>query len=154
MKPPLRTKSLGTKVSDAEYARLEALASARRQTISEFIRSVLLQQIAAPNGHGSTEQVLLAEVVGLRTILLNLFFKLANGERITAEEMRGGWPGSRGFRDLGWYGASLRESYPLLELQLARVPLIQANHPGRKARDPGHPPIKPKPLLFFSSDHS
>ena len=50
VKPPLRTKSLGTKVSDAEYAQLEALASARSQTISEFIRSVLLEQIAAPNG--------------------------------------------------------------------------------------------------------
>jgi hypothetical protein len=87
VKPPLRTKSLGTKVSDAEYAQLEALASARSQTISEFIRSVLLEEIAAPDGN--TGKVLLAEVVGLRTILLNLFFKLANGERITAEEMRG-----------------------------------------------------------------
>ena len=90
VKPPLRTKSLGTKVSEGEYARLEALASARGQSISELIRSVLLEQIASPNGHGHTaaEQTLLAEVVGLRTILLNLFFKLASGERITAEEMR------------------------------------------------------------------
>jgi len=90
VKPPFRTKSLGTKVSDGEYARLEALASARGQTISELIRAVLLEEIAAPNGHGHTaaEQTLLAEVVGLRTILLNLFFKLASGERITAEEMQ------------------------------------------------------------------
>ena len=88
VKPPLRTKSLGTKVSDGEYARLEALASARGQSISELIRSVLLEEIAAPNGHDAAEQTLLAEVVGLRTILLNLFYKLANGERITAEEMR------------------------------------------------------------------
>ena len=90
VKPPLRTKSLGTKVSEGEYARLEALASARGQSISELIRSVLLEEIASPNGHRDTvaEQTLLAEVVGLRTILLNLFFKLANGERITAEEMR------------------------------------------------------------------
>jgi hypothetical protein len=71
-----------------EYAQLEALASARGQTLSEWVRSVLLQQLAAPNGHDAAEQTLLAEVVGLRTILLNLFFKLANGERITAEEMR------------------------------------------------------------------
>ncbi len=54
------------------------------------MRTVVLEQIATPDGHGHTaaEQTLLAEVVGLRTILLNLFFKLANGERITAEEMR------------------------------------------------------------------
>jgi hypothetical protein len=90
VKPPHRTKSLGTKVSDGEYARLEALASTRGQTISELVRSVLLEEIAAPDGHGhaAAEQTLLAEVVGLRTILLNMFFKLANGERITAEEMQ------------------------------------------------------------------
>ncbi len=58
VKPPFRTKSLGTKVSEGEYARLEALASTRGQSISELIRSVLLEEIAAPNGHGNTEQVL------------------------------------------------------------------------------------------------
>ena len=91
MKPPLRSKSLGTKLTETEYAQLEALASARGQTLSEWVRSVLLQQLAAPNGHGHTaaEHTLLAEVVGLRTILLNLFYKIANGERLTAEEMRG-----------------------------------------------------------------
>jgi hypothetical protein len=47
VKPPFRTKSLGTKVSEGEYARLEALASTRGQTISELIRSVLLEEIAA-----------------------------------------------------------------------------------------------------------
>jgi hypothetical protein len=31
VKPLLRTKSLGTKVSDGEYARLEALAATRGQ---------------------------------------------------------------------------------------------------------------------------
>jgi hypothetical protein len=33
-------------------------------------------------------KALFAELVGLRTILLNLFFKLASGERTTTEEMR------------------------------------------------------------------
>jgi len=47
VKPPLRTKSLGTKVSDGEYARLEALASAHGQTIRELIRSVLLGRTGA-----------------------------------------------------------------------------------------------------------
>ena len=90
MKPPLRSKSLGTKLTETEYARLEALASVRGQTISELIRSVLLEEIAAPNGQGnSADATLLAELVSLRTILLNLFYKIANGERLTAEEMRG-----------------------------------------------------------------
>jgi hypothetical protein len=90
LKPPFRSKSLGSKITETEYAQLEALAAARGQTLSEWVRSVLLQQIASPNGHSSSaDATLLAELMGLRTILLNLFYKLANGERLTAEEMRG-----------------------------------------------------------------
>jgi hypothetical protein len=35
VKPPLRTKSIGTKVSDDEYAALENLAQARGLTLGE-----------------------------------------------------------------------------------------------------------------------
>ena len=35
------------------------------------------------------EESLLAEVLALRTILLNAFYKLAQGEKLTAEEMQG-----------------------------------------------------------------
>jgi hypothetical protein len=34
------------------------------------------------------EQTILAEVLVLRTVLLSLFFKLANAEHITADEMQ------------------------------------------------------------------
>jgi hypothetical protein len=37
---------------------------------------------------GATSQALMAELVALRTILLNVLFKLANGEKPTAEEMQ------------------------------------------------------------------
>ena len=76
-----RTKSIGTKVTDEEYARLEALAG--EQTISEWARAVLLRA-STPN----TEAVLLAEVLALRTILLNLHFAICSGEPVTAESMR------------------------------------------------------------------
>jgi hypothetical protein len=76
-----RTKSIGTKVTDEEYARLEALAGA--QTISEWVRAVLLKA-AAP----SAEPILLAELLALRTILLNLHFAVCSGEPVTAETMR------------------------------------------------------------------
>jgi hypothetical protein len=39
VKPPLRTKSVGTKVSDAEYAALEARARASNLTLSEWTRA-------------------------------------------------------------------------------------------------------------------
>jgi hypothetical protein len=77
-----RTKSIGTKVTDEEYARLEALAG--EQTISEWARAVLLKAAAAP----SAEPILLAELLALRTILLNLHFAVCSGEPVTAETMR------------------------------------------------------------------
>ena len=92
MKPPLRTKTLGTKVSEEEFAQLEAAASERGLTLSEWCRETLL---ASVNGQGEksadsgrTDQALMAELVALRAILLNVLFKLANGEKPTAEEMQ------------------------------------------------------------------
>jgi hypothetical protein len=92
VKPPLRTKTLGTKVRDQEYARLEAAASERDLTLSEWCRETLLGKV---NGQeeksadtGATSQALMAELVALRTILLNVLFKLANGEKPTVEEMQ------------------------------------------------------------------
>jgi hypothetical protein len=78
----LRTKSVSTKVTEKEYAEFEALAG--EQTISEWARDVLLKAVK-PN---TCEQTILAEVLAFRTVLLNLFFKLASAERITADEMQ------------------------------------------------------------------
>jgi hypothetical protein len=79
--PSLRTKSVSTKLTDEEYAQMEALAG--EQTISEWTRDVLLKA-AKPN---AGEQVVLAEVVALRTILLNALYKLGQKEELSAEEM-------------------------------------------------------------------
>jgi hypothetical protein len=87
VKPTLRTKSIGTKVTEEEYGRLQALAGT--QTLSEWAREVLLRQAEPQPVSGSTsDAVLLAELLGLRTILLNLFYALARGERITAQQVR------------------------------------------------------------------
>lgn len=80
--PSLRTKSVSTKVTDEEYAQIESLAG--EQTISEWARDVLLKA-AKPN---AGKQVVLAEVVALRTILLNALYKLGRKEELSAEEMQ------------------------------------------------------------------
>ena len=80
--PSLRTKSISTKVTDEEYAQFEALAG--EQTISEWARDVLLNA-AKPN---LREQTVLAEVLALRTILLNLHFAVSQGQTLAAEEMQ------------------------------------------------------------------
>ena len=80
--PSLRTKSISTKVTDEEYAQFETLAG--EQTISEWARDVLLNA-TKPN---SSEQSVLAEVLALRTILLNIHFAISQGRTLTAEEMQ------------------------------------------------------------------
>lgn len=80
--PALRTKSVSTKVTDEEYAQFEALAG--EQTISEWARDVLFKA-TKPN---AGEQTVLAEVLALRTILLNIHFAISQGQTLTVEEMQ------------------------------------------------------------------
>ena len=47
LKPSLRTKSIGTKVTEEEYARLGDLAGAAGQSMSEWVRTILLDRKAA-----------------------------------------------------------------------------------------------------------
>ncbi len=87
----LRTKSIGTRVSEQEYARLERVAQKASKTLAEWCREVLLNSAnggAADTAAGARAEALMAEVVALRTILLNVLFKQSNGERLTAEEMQ------------------------------------------------------------------
>jgi hypothetical protein len=86
MKPPLRTKSVGTKVSEEEFAALETRARARKLTLSEWVRAELLEPRA--DGGGAADEVLLGEVLALRTILINLLFSLTNGKPVTPEGMK------------------------------------------------------------------
>ena len=87
LKPILRTKSIGTKVTEEEYARLEALVGASGRNMSEWVRDVLLAGLESKAAEG-TNATVLTELLGLRTILLNLLFTVAKGEVMTAEQMQ------------------------------------------------------------------
>jgi len=80
--PTPRTKSISTKVTDEEYAQFEALAG--QQTISEWAREVLLKATKS----NASEQAVLAEVLALRTILLNVHFAVSQGQTLTDEKMQ------------------------------------------------------------------
>jgi hypothetical protein len=87
MKPPLRTKSVGTKVSEAEFALLEERARGAGLRLAEWVREALL---SAPVELGpDSGEVALAEVLALRSLLLNLHFRAAKGEPVAEAEMRG-----------------------------------------------------------------
>jgi hypothetical protein len=95
MKAPLRTKSIGTKVSEEEFAALEECARQADMTLSEWVRAVLLAApgVELPGNDAAGEaalagRVTLAEVLALRSLLLNLHFRTAKGEPIPELEMR------------------------------------------------------------------
>ena len=73
----IRTRSVTTKVTEAECRRLEEIASEKGVNLSEWVRGELLGA-----------NVLLGEVLALRTIVINLLFSLSNGDSITRESMQ------------------------------------------------------------------
>ena len=83
--PILRSRSATTKVTEAEYTHLESLAAASGMNLSEWIRSRLLGRGAES---AAADEVLLGEVLALRTILMNMLFAVANGKPVTPEQMR------------------------------------------------------------------
>jgi hypothetical protein len=88
VKPNLRSKSIGTKVSEEEFDRLEQAAQKASKTLGEWCREVMLGSANGQHGGNAGAEALMAEVVALRAILLNVLFKQANGERLTSEEMQ------------------------------------------------------------------
>jgi len=87
MKTRFRTCSVAAKVTEEEYAHIEACASNKRLSISEWCRDVLLDRVEGSKAD-RTDEALLAEILTLRTILLNLHFAVAKSGTITVDEMQ------------------------------------------------------------------
>ena len=82
VKPPLRRKSIGFKVSEEEYAQLEKAAQASGRTLGEWCREVVL----ASASDAERRDPALAEIVGVRLLLVNVLGPVAAGEKVTAEK--------------------------------------------------------------------
>ena len=82
-----RTRSAGAKVTEQEYAQLEALAQTRGLTLGEWCRDVLLAQLK-PSVASLPEETILAEILGLRMIMINLLRALGNEETLTADKVQ------------------------------------------------------------------
>jgi hypothetical protein len=82
MKPrEVRSKSVGTKVTEAELRVLESRAERAGLTLSEWVRDVLLGS-SVEMGTLAAERAILAEVLAMRTILLNFMLKVGEGNPI------------------------------------------------------------------------
>jgi hypothetical protein len=83
VKPPLRTKSIGFKVSEEEYAQLETAAQTSGRTLGEWCREVILRGGSASDAE--MHDPALAEIVGVRLLLVNVLRPLAAGEKLAPE---------------------------------------------------------------------
>jgi hypothetical protein len=79
-----RLKSAGTKLNQQELRNLNAMAKRRGVRPGELIRKLILDELARDAGTvaASTE---LAEIMGIRLMLTNLFRPLATGQKLTPE---------------------------------------------------------------------
>lgn len=79
MKDGNRNKAISTKLSDEEFARLEAFVTVKGRNMGEWMRDVLLGQL------NPVQEIILVELLGLRDILINLFHAHSRGAELTVE---------------------------------------------------------------------
>jgi len=73
-----RTKSIATRLTEAEFAEVESAATSAGQKVSEWLRSAALA-LAHGEREGQTDPILLAEILGVRDLVLNLFARASEG---------------------------------------------------------------------------
>lgn len=87
----LRSKSVTTKLTEPEYARIVQMAGASNRNISEWLRECLFRECLFREFGQSTSaaehEVMLAEILALRTIILNLSFRTNAGEKLSQQDV-------------------------------------------------------------------
>ena len=79
-----RLKSAGTKLNQQELRNLGVLAKRRGVRPGELIRKLILDELARDAGTAAVS-IELAEIMGIRLMLTNLFRPLATGQKLTPE---------------------------------------------------------------------
>jgi hypothetical protein len=81
-----RVKSIATRLTEAELGEIEAAAFKAGKKVSEWLRDTALASVRAPQKE-PTDTVLLAEIIGTRDLMLNLFAQASKGP-LSTEDMR------------------------------------------------------------------
>jgi hypothetical protein len=76
-----RNQSLNTKLSPTEFAAVEAAASTDGCALGEWVRDLILRELR----RGSASDLSLAEILGVRLLLVNVLRPLAAGQRLAPE---------------------------------------------------------------------
>ena len=81
-----RVKSIATRLTEAEFDEIEAAASKAGKKVSEWLRDTALTHSRAPQEE-QTDTLLLAEIMGMRDLMLNLFAQASKGP-LRSEDIR------------------------------------------------------------------
>jgi Ribbon-helix-helix protein, copG family len=83
-----RLTNVSSKLTRSEAERLDKLAKKNGQQRGEFIRKLILDELARESGE-PTVSIELTEIIGLRLMLTNLLRPLATGQKLTPETFDG-----------------------------------------------------------------
>jgi hypothetical protein len=81
-----RIKSIATRLTEAELAEVEAAASQAGKKVAEWLRDTALAAVRAPQ-EVPTDAVLLAEIIAIRSLMVNLFAQASKGS-LTTEDIQ------------------------------------------------------------------
>ena len=82
-----RGRSIATRLTDAEFGEVEAAAGIAGKKVGEWLREAALAQARGAHHDEQTDQILLAEMMGMRSLMLNLFARASEGP-LTTEDLR------------------------------------------------------------------
>ena len=82
----LRSKSVTTKITEPEYERIVQMAGASNRNISEWMRECLFREFGQSTS-ATEHEVLLAEILALRIIILNLSVRTNAGEKLNQQDV-------------------------------------------------------------------
>jgi uncharacterized protein (DUF1778 family) len=82
-----RGRSIATRLTEAEFSEVDAAASAAGKKVAEWLRDAALAHAHCIQDDEQTDPILLAEVMGMRSLMLNLFARASQGP-ISTEDIR------------------------------------------------------------------
>jgi hypothetical protein len=80
-----RARSIATRLTETEFGEVEAAAASTGKKVAEWLREAALAHARA--GQEETDPILLAEIMGMRSLMLNLFARASEGP-LTTEDLR------------------------------------------------------------------
>ena len=81
-----RARSIATRLTETEFGGVEAAAANAGKKVAEWLREAALAHARA-GAEEQTDPILLAEIMGMRNLMLNLFARASEGP-LTTEDLR------------------------------------------------------------------